>query len=305
MSIFIRCRLLLLIGIGIGAYAHAQNEPIEIPAHVRLSSGITVDCVIRATESGYVLTNDAGRTIVQASQVIKITPNDDSVPFPPGIRNLRTKYAGFSVDSICIGYVLRVSALHPTFTAEERDQLVFKLTEEKLISLAAPIIAANEQRIKEENLKRQRILEEKEQTERTKKAAEEQATRLQAQKAQESAIKAAEQAKAQEAETKARLRAIKELVEEMRQEQDAGEAPSANKDGSFSCVKEYLANNLNDPKSLEYVEWSKSPGSVTVKGITYWLILLKYRAKNGFGGLILYTQGFLIRAGKVVNIYSP
>ncbi len=65
-------------------------------------------------------------------------------------------------------------------------------------------------------------------------------------------------------------------------------------DGSFEEVKKYLADSLNDPRSVEYVEWSK-----VVMNEDGWNIRAKYRAKNGFGALITKEQIFTVRHGKV------
>ena len=68
-------------------------------------------------------------------------------------------------------------------------------------------------------------------------------------------------------------------------------------DGSFEEVKKYLANVLNDPNSVEYVFWSKV--IMTDNG---WTIRLKYRAKNGFGGVLTKDQIFTVRSGAVVSV---
>ena len=60
-------------------------------------------------------------------------------------------------------------------------------------------------------------------------------------------------------------------------------------DGSVSQVKTYLKENLKDPKSIEYIEWSK----VFSEG-KYYLVRCKYRAKNSFGGYVLENQIFFI-----------
>lgn len=66
------------------------------------------------------------------------------------------------------------------------------------------------------------------------------------------------------------------------------------------CVEKYLENNLKDPSSLEEVAWSKaekdSEGNYN--------IILKYRAKNGFGALTIETKRFTVspQTGKVLEI---
>jgi len=67
-------------------------------------------------------------------------------------------------------------------------------------------------------------------------------------------------------------------------------------DGSVEEVKAYLAKNLNDPNSVEYVEWY--PVVMKDDG---WRVIVKYRAKNRFGGVITKEQRFTIQHGKVVD----
>lgn len=60
-------------------------------------------------------------------------------------------------------------------------------------------------------------------------------------------------------------------------------------DGSVYQVKGWLKDNSNDPKSLEYIEWSP-----VIKTDTGFLVRCKYRGRNGFGALILAEQLFLM-----------
>ncbi|MDO8943220.1 MAG: zinc ribbon domain-containing protein [Desulfobacterales bacterium] len=69
-------------------------------------------------------------------------------------------------------------------------------------------------------------------------------------------------------------------------------------DGSVYQVKSWLKNNLKDPKSLEFIEWSpvqkSSEGTYTVRA--------KYRAKNSFGGYNVENKIFFLNAdGAVIN----
>ena len=68
-------------------------------------------------------------------------------------------------------------------------------------------------------------------------------------------------------------------------------------DGSVEEVKAYLAKNLNDPNSVEYVEWYP----VVVMKDDGWRVIVKYRAKNGFGGVVTKEQRFTIQNGEVVD----
>jgi hypothetical protein len=70
--------------------------------------------------------------------------------------------------------------------------------------------------------------------------------------------------------------------------------------GSVEQVESYLKSNLNDPKSYQPVEWS----NVVKKGNLY-CVRHKYRAKNGFGALMLYNQVFTMDSvGTVINVYD-
>lgn len=68
-------------------------------------------------------------------------------------------------------------------------------------------------------------------------------------------------------------------------------------DGSVSQVKEWLQENVNDPRSLEFVSWSpveKATGGYTVS--------CTYRAKNGFGALITQSMVFTLdEKGKITG----
>ncbi len=56
------------------------------------------------------------------------------------------------------------------------------------------------------------------------------------------------------------------------------------------ACKNYLEKVLNDPKSFSEVEFTMSGQSKNG-----WIVVMTYRAKNGFGGLILQTTTFEIR----------
>lgn len=68
--------------------------------------------------------------------------------------------------------------------------------------------------------------------------------------------------------------------------------------GSVYQVKDYLKDNLNDPKSYESLSWS--PVSKTDDGF---MVRHKYRAKNVYGGLIIKEQVFYLnKQGVVINV---
>jgi hypothetical protein len=63
-------------------------------------------------------------------------------------------------------------------------------------------------------------------------------------------------------------------------------------DGSVSQVKTWLKANLKDPRSLEFVEWS--PVSKTNDG--GFMVRVKYRAKNSFGGYVVENKVFFLNS---------
>ncbi len=70
-------------------------------------------------------------------------------------------------------------------------------------------------------------------------------------------------------------------------------------DGRVDAVVKYLRSNLNDYNSSEFVEWSPVT-KLEVKGEPFWVVRLKLRAKNAFGGLILKDTYYFIRQNEVV-----
>lgn len=70
-------------------------------------------------------------------------------------------------------------------------------------------------------------------------------------------------------------------------------------DGRVDPVVDYLQNNLNDYDSSEFVEWSPVT-KLEVKGEPFWVVRLKLRAKNAFGGYVLKNTFYFIRQNKVV-----
>lgn len=62
-------------------------------------------------------------------------------------------------------------------------------------------------------------------------------------------------------------------------------------DGSVKQVEDYLKNTLNDPDSYKSVEWSPVGKSATAG---QFFVRHKYRAKNGFGGVVTKDQIFTL-----------
>jgi len=60
-----------------------------------------------------------------------------------------------------------------------------------------------------------------------------------------------------------------------------------NSDGSVEQVKRYIEREANDPASVAFVEWSPLE-----KIPTGYRVRVKYRAKNGFGALMLESRDF-------------
>lgn len=72
-------------------------------------------------------------------------------------------------------------------------------------------------------------------------------------------------------------------------------------DNSVPQVKAFLRENLKNPDSLEFMEWSKV--NRTKEGLFF--VRAKYRARNSFNALIVVNQVFFLdAAGKVIN-YVP
>ena len=68
-------------------------------------------------------------------------------------------------------------------------------------------------------------------------------------------------------------------------------------DGSVYQVVEWLKNNLKDPDSLEFIEWS--PVEKTVTGD--FRVRVKYRAKNSFGGYMVENKIFVLDSSGSVS----
>ena len=71
--------------------------------------------------------------------------------------------------------------------------------------------------------------------------------------------------------------------------------------GSVWQVETWLEDNVNDPKSLEYLEW----GPVQKTKLGNYSVVLKYRGKNAFGALVIQqTVFFLNNEGDVIRTES-
>jgi hypothetical protein len=71
-------------------------------------------------------------------------------------------------------------------------------------------------------------------------------------------------------------------------------------DGSISPVKDWLKANANDPGSLKYVKWKSTSlvnGEVDV--------VVRYRAKNGFGALTLHQGHFVLSQDGTILSANP
>ena len=65
---------------------------------------------------------------------------------------------------------------------------------------------------------------------------------------------------------------------------------SSSWDGVAYCIKDYLKNNLHDPKSLKI----QNAYTITPAGEDY-IQRVKYRAKNAFGALVLEDNMFFMK----------
>ena len=80
---------------------------------------------------------------------------------------------------------------------------------------------------------------------------------------------------------------------------DSGEiVKNSSWDSSVSQVEAYLDHNLNDPGSVEYELWSAvekcedDKGRCAGQDIGTFYVRCRYRAKNGFGAMIIQDQVF-------------
>lgn len=65
-------------------------------------------------------------------------------------------------------------------------------------------------------------------------------------------------------------------------------------------IRQYLEQTLKDPDSLEIIAMD-GPFETTFKGERYWRIDVRYRARNGFGGMAVEDGVALIRHHRVIH----
>ena len=68
-------------------------------------------------------------------------------------------------------------------------------------------------------------------------------------------------------------------------------------DGSIHCVESYLKQELNDPDSYAHVSTTEP-----VEVGPYWVVVSRFRAKNGFGALTLHQATFKIQQNQVMSM---
>jgi len=67
-------------------------------------------------------------------------------------------------------------------------------------------------------------------------------------------------------------------------------------DASVSQVKSWLKANLKDPSSIKYIEWS----TVSKTDDGGFMVRVKYRAKNSFGGFVVENKVFIMNSSGTV-----
>src|ERR1019366_1164597 len=77
-----------------------------------------------------------------------------------------------------------------------------------------------------------------------------------------------------------------------------GQAPTNSAwDGSIHCVERYLKEAMNDPDSYQHMSTTE-PVAVGA----YWVVISRFRAKNGFGALTVHQATFKIQQDQVVGM---
>jgi hypothetical protein len=96
----------------------------------------------------------------------------------------------------------------------------------------------------------------------------------------------------------------KEAIEKKKKEAEEASAKRTQEDKStFGAIhyicKETIKNNLREPSSFEEIDktFYGSASGGTKKGV-----IIKYRAKNGFGGMNIASAGCLTETGKAEDI---
>lgn len=85
-------------------------------------------------------------------------------------------------------------------------------------------------------------------------------------------------------------------------EKGVGPRPSTSLGGGYGIIKDWMQENANDPRSIEYVRWGE-PTIWSPDGIhKCWTVVVRYRAKNSFGALTLNESTFYISHGKITAV---
>jgi len=79
-----------------------------------------------------------------------------------------------------------------------------------------------------------------------------------------------------------------------------GPKPTQAKDGKVAVVIDYFNATLDDPFSMKFDTWSRVI-ELSVGGLVYWAVTVKYRAKNTFAAYVLSETTFYIRNNRVVS----
>ena len=83
-----------------------------------------------------------------------------------------------------------------------------------------------------------------------------------------------------------------------------GEKPTKNwLDGGIIKIGDIIIANMNDPKSYKFDHFTVSVGKY--KGTPAWKVDYYYRAKNGFGALVLNHVYAYMLNGEVIGIEQP
>jgi hypothetical protein len=74
-------------------------------------------------------------------------------------------------------------------------------------------------------------------------------------------------------------------------------------DSSVYQVERYIKNNLSDPNSFEVIQWSKVRDMTHSQYGYRYKVMVKYRAKNSFGGYEIQSNIFFLdKKGNVVDV---
>jgi hypothetical protein len=74
-------------------------------------------------------------------------------------------------------------------------------------------------------------------------------------------------------------------------------------DNSVHQVERYIKNNLSDPNSFEVIQWSKVRDMTHSQYGYRYKVMVKYRAKNSFGGYEIQSNIFFLdKKGNVVDV---